>query len=61
MSTLNMPPKKDMRLVAPLPWWEAVDDWRLAQPDAPNLSESIRRLVLAGIEAERIKRQPSKP
>lgn len=26
-------------------WLQAVDEWRRAQPDVPNRSEAIRRLV----------------
>jgi hypothetical protein len=28
-----------------------VDEWRRTQPDLPNVSEAIRRLVEAGLEA----------
>jgi hypothetical protein len=30
----------------------AINEWRRTQPDMPNLSEAIRRLTAAGLEAE---------
>lgn len=30
---------------------KSVDDWRRLQPDLPNCSEAIRRLVEAGLKA----------
>jgi hypothetical protein len=30
-----------------------IDDWRRREPDLPNLSEAIRRLVEMGLEARR--------
>lgn len=54
----KMPPKLDpdgepkrLNIVAPVSWVRKVDDWRRAQPDLPNASEAIRRLVEAGLEA----------
>jgi hypothetical protein len=32
-------------------WLKKIDDWRRQQPDLPNISEAIRRLVDAGLEA----------
>lgn len=52
MSQAAAPQKKNIRLEAPLSWWEVVEGWRQAQPDVPNLSESIRRLVLVGVQAD---------
>jgi hypothetical protein len=53
-----MPPKLDpdtetrrLNLVAPASWVRKIDDWRRHQPDLPNISEAIRRLVDAGLEA----------
>lgn len=55
----RMPPKLDpdgeakrLNIVAPASWVRKVDDWRRAQPDLPNASEAIRRLVEAGLKAE---------
>jgi metal-responsive CopG/Arc/MetJ family transcriptional regulator len=31
-------------------WLAAVDEWRERQPDRPNRSEAIRRLVERGID-----------
>jgi hypothetical protein len=36
---------RQVLLKAPEPWFAALDDWRRQQPDIPNVSESIRRLV----------------
>jgi metal-responsive CopG/Arc/MetJ family transcriptional regulator len=36
-----------------------IDEWRRLQPDLPSRSEAIRRLIEAGLEAQRSKR-PSK-
>jgi hypothetical protein len=54
----SMPPKLDpdtetrrLNLVAPTSWVRKIDDWRRQQPDLPNISEAIRRLVDAGLEA----------
>lgn len=42
---------KRLNIVAPVSWVRKVDEWRRAQPDLPNASEAIRRLVEAGMEA----------
>jgi hypothetical protein len=42
---------KRLNIVAPAAWVRKIDDWRRAQPDLPNVSEAIRRLVEAGLEA----------
>jgi hypothetical protein len=54
----SMPPKLDpdtetrrLNLVAPASWVRKIDDWRRQQDDLPNISEAIRRLVDAGLEA----------
>lgn len=44
---------KRLNIVAPASWVNRIDDWRRHQPDLPNLSEAIRRLVDAGLEASR--------
>jgi hypothetical protein len=51
-----MPPKLDpdtetkrLNLVAPSSWVRKIDEWRRQQPDLPNISEAIRRLVDAGL------------
>ena len=53
-----MPAKLDdeirrLQLVVPVPWVKKVDDWRRREPDLPNLSEAIRRLVEMGLESAR--------
>jgi hypothetical protein len=54
-----MPPKLDpetetrrLNLVAPASWVRKIDDWRRHQPDLPNISEAIRRLVEIGLKAK---------
>jgi hypothetical protein len=44
---------KRIALIAPLPWLKRIDDWRRKQPDMPNVSQAIRRLVELGLEAEK--------
>jgi hypothetical protein len=51
-----MPAKLDeeiqrLNLVAPTSWVKKIDDWRRREPDLPNLSEAIRRLVEMGLES----------
>jgi len=31
-------------------WVKAIDDWRATQPDQPNRTEAIRRLVVFAIK-----------
>jgi hypothetical protein len=38
-------------MVVPTKWVKKVDDWRRKEPDLPNLSEAIRRLVEMGLES----------
>jgi hypothetical protein len=42
-----------LNMVAPTAWVKKIDDWRRKEPDLPNLSEAIRRLVERGLEASR--------
>ena len=63
-STTTMRPKLDpddetrpVNLVAPASWLRKIDDWRREQPDLPNISEAIRRLVEAGLEAKKPKKR----
>jgi hypothetical protein len=42
---------KRIQLVASQEFIDAVDEWRRHQPDIPNRSEAIRRLVEAGLRA----------
>lgn len=42
-----------LNIVAPASWVARVDEWRRHQPDLPNLSEAIRRLVDMGMDASR--------
>jgi hypothetical protein len=51
-----MPQKLDdeiqrLNMVVPTAWVKKVDDWRRREPDLPNLSEAIRRLVEMGLES----------
>ncbi len=53
-----MPPKLDddikrLNIVAPISWVKQIDDWRRRQPELPNFSEALRRLVEIGLEAEK--------
>lgn len=55
LSDEKMPPKLDdetkrLNMVAPASWVKKIDDWRRQQPDLPNISEAIRRLVEMGLE-----------
>ena len=57
-----MPHKLDdevqrLNMVAPAAWVKKVDDWRRREPDLPNLSEAIRRLVEMGLESAKKSRQ----
>lgn len=47
-----------VQLVCDDAFLEKVDDWRRVQPDLPNRSEAIRRLVYLGLNAARA--QPPK-
>jgi rRNA maturation endonuclease Nob1 len=40
-----------LNMVVPTKWVKRVDDWRRREPDLPNLSEAIRRLVEMGLES----------
>ena len=44
-------------MVVPAAWVAKVDDWRRREPDLPNLSEAIRRLVDIGLESARGRRR----
>jgi hypothetical protein len=51
-----MPTKLDdeiqrLNMVAPTAWVKKIDDWRRREPDLPNLSAAIRRLVEMGLES----------
>ena len=52
----QMPTKLDdeiqrLNMVAPAAWVKKIEDWRRKEPDLPNLSEAIRRLVELGLES----------
>ena len=52
----EMPHKLDdeiqrLNMVAPASWVKKIDDWRRREPDLPNLSAAIRRLVELGLES----------
>jgi len=54
----QMPPKLDketkrLNMVAPASWVKRIDDWRRQQPDLPNISEAVRRLVEMGLEGSK--------
>jgi hypothetical protein len=56
----HMPRKLDpdtetrrLNLVASAAWVRKIDDWRRQQPDLPNISEAIRRLVEIGLKAKK--------
>jgi hypothetical protein len=58
ISAGRMPPKLDdeikrLNMVAPAAWVRRIDDWRRLQPDLPNISEAIRRLVEMGLDASK--------
>jgi hypothetical protein len=42
---------KRLNLVASAAWVRKINEWRRLQPDFPNISEAIRRLVDVGLEA----------
>ena len=55
LSDDQMPPKLDdetkrINMVASAAWVKKIDDWRRQQPDLPNISEAIRRLVELGLK-----------
>ena len=57
-----MPKKLDdeiqrLHMVVPTALIEKVDAWRRREPDLPNLSEAIRRLVEMGLESAKKARQ----
>jgi hypothetical protein len=56
MMDIQMPPKLDketrrLNMVAPASWVKKIDEWRRQQPDLPNISEAVRRLVERGLES----------
>jgi hypothetical protein len=58
--TTRMPKKLDpeietkrLNLVAPASWLKKIEAWRRAQPDLPNISEAIRRLVEIGLKVKK--------
>lgn len=60
-----MPPKfenetKRLNMVAPASWVKKIDDWRRQQPDLPNISEAIRRLVDLGLDASKKLSKPGR-
>jgi hypothetical protein len=53
-----MPPKLDketkrLNMVVSVAWLKKIDAWRRAEPDLPNISEAIRRLVEIGLKAKK--------
>jgi rRNA maturation endonuclease Nob1 len=60
-----MPTKLDgeiqrLNMVVPTAWVKKVDDWRRKEPDLPNLSEAIRRLVEQALEAAKKDRKQAR-
>jgi hypothetical protein len=49
-----------VQMVVPSAWVHKVDDWRRREPDLPNLSEAIRRLVKMGLEAAKKERKQAR-
>jgi hypothetical protein len=43
---------KRLQLVAPVDWIKKIEAWRRHEPDNPNLSAAIRRLVEIGLAAD---------
>lgn len=43
---------KRINMMAPITWLRKIDDWRRQQPDLPNISEAIRRLVEIGLKVK---------
>jgi hypothetical protein len=43
---------KRINMVASAAWVKKIDDWRRQQPDLPNISEAICRLVELGLKAK---------
>jgi len=57
-----MPKKLDdeiarIHMVVPAAWAHKVDEWRRREPDLPNLSEAIRRLVEMGLASAKQERK----
>ena len=46
-----------LNMVARTSWVKKIDDWRRREPDLPNLSEAIRRLVEMGLDSAKKTRQ----
>jgi hypothetical protein len=40
-------------MIAGVSWVRKINEWRRHQPDMPNVSEAIRRLVEIGLEASK--------
>jgi rRNA maturation endonuclease Nob1 len=56
-----MPTKLDDEIqIAPTAWVKQIDDWRRKEPDLPNLSEAIRRLVEQALEAAKKDRKQAR-
>ena len=56
LDRLRMPPKlangvRRIALMAPTALITRIDTWRRHQPDVPNLSEAIRRLIEMSLDA----------
>ena len=42
---------KRINLIVSVVWLKKIDEWRRQQPDLPNISEAIRRLVELGFDS----------
>lgn len=51
---------KRINLIVPIAWMRKVDDWRRRQPDLPNFSEAVRRLVELTLESTRKGGRPTR-
>jgi hypothetical protein len=63
-----MPPKLEpdeetgrVQIVAPQSWIDRLTEWRRKQPDLPNASEAIRRLVDRAIGLDEKRKSGEKP
>jgi hypothetical protein len=43
---------KRFEMIAPVGWFDALDEWRRRQSDIPSRAEAIRRLVEKGLKGQ---------
>jgi len=51
------PNEKRINAIVTLDWIDQIHEWRRHQPDIPTVSESIRRLVVIGINSQKRERR----